>query len=78
VISQQFVQVQSSFSIQYTAEMIFCTVIGGIGSIEGPILGTIVFFVLQQTLASYGAWYLIILGAWRSPWRSGRRTGYGD
>ena len=63
VISQQFVQVQSSFSIQYTAEMIFCTVIGGIGSIEGPILGTIVFFVLQQTLASYGAWYLIILGA---------------
>jgi ABC-type branched-subunit amino acid transport system permease subunit len=57
------VQVQSSFSIQYAAEMAFCTVIGGIGSIEGPILGTIVFFVLQQTLASYGAWYLIILGA---------------
>jgi branched-chain amino acid transport system permease protein len=36
--------------------------IGGIGYLEGPILGTIVFFVLQQTLASHGAWYLIIVG----------------
>jgi hypothetical protein len=42
--------------------MIFVTIIGGIGTIEGPILGTIIFFVLQQTLASYGTWYFIILG----------------
>jgi hypothetical protein len=26
-------------------------------------LGTILFFALQQTLAQYGPWYLIILGA---------------
>jgi branched-chain amino acid transport system permease protein len=62
VISQQFAQVQSSFTVQWSAEMIFVTVIGGIGSIEGPILGTIVFFVLQETLSGYGAWYLVILG----------------
>jgi branched-chain amino acid transport system permease protein len=37
-------------------------IIGGIGTIEGPILGTIVYIVLQQTLQSYNAWYLIILG----------------
>ena len=36
--------------------------IGGIGTIEGPIVGTAVFFVLQQSLARYGAWYLIVLG----------------
>jgi hypothetical protein len=42
--------------------MIFATIIGGMGTIEGPILGTIIFFVLQQTLASYGTWYFIILG----------------
>ena len=50
------------FSVQWTAEMAFAVIIGGIGTIEGPILGTIVYMVLQQTLASYNAWYLIILG----------------
>src|SRR5205814_8343723 len=29
---------------------------------EGPIAGTVVFFVLQQNLSQYNAWYLIILG----------------
>jgi branched-chain amino acid transport system permease protein len=50
------------FSVQWTAEMAFATIIGGLGTIEGPIVGTAVFMVLQQTLASYNAWYLIILG----------------
>ena len=50
------------FSVQWTAEMAFATIIGGLGTIEGPIIGTIVYLVLQQTLASYNAWYLIILG----------------
>jgi branched-chain amino acid transport system permease protein len=50
------------FSVQWTAEMAFAVIIGGIGTIEGPILGTIVYIVLQQTLQSYNAWYLIILG----------------
>ena len=38
------------------------TVIGGIGRIEGPIVGTIVFFVLRALFADYGAWYLMLLG----------------
>lgn len=62
VISQLNVQAVAAFSIGWTAQMIFVTVIGGIGSIEGPILGTIVFYALQQTLASNGTWYLILLG----------------
>jgi ABC-type branched-subunit amino acid transport system permease subunit len=62
VISQLNVQPTSAFSVQWSAEMIFVTIIGGIGTIEGPILGTIIFFILQQTLSSYGAWYLIVLG----------------
>lgn len=62
-VSQKFVQPFSVFSVQWSAEMIFVTVIGGIGSIEGPIIGTVLFFVLQETMAQYGAWYLIVLGA---------------
>jgi branched-chain amino acid transport system permease protein len=38
-------------------------VIGGIGRIEGPIIGTIVFFVMRQTLADLGSLYLLIMGA---------------
>jgi branched-chain amino acid transport system permease protein len=61
-ISQLQVQPSAVFSVQWTAEMAFATIIGGLGTIEGPILGTAVYIVLQQTLASYNAWYLIVLG----------------
>jgi branched-chain amino acid transport system permease protein len=61
-ISQQFIVPSAAFSVSFTAEMIFITIIGGIGTIEGPIVGTVVFFVLQQTLANDGTWYWIILG----------------
>jgi len=61
-ISQQFIVPSAAFSVSFTAEMIFITIIGGIGTIEGPIVGTIVFFVLQQTLSQEGTWYFIILG----------------
>jgi branched-chain amino acid transport system permease protein len=61
-ISQLQVQPDAVFSVQWTAEMAFATIIGGLGTIEGPILGTAVYILLQQTLASYNAWYLIILG----------------
>jgi branched-chain amino acid transport system permease protein len=61
-ISQLQVQPSAVFSVQWTAEMAFATIIGGLGTIEGPIIGTAVYIVLQQTLASYNAWYLIILG----------------
>jgi len=50
------------FSVQWTAEMAFAVIIGGIGTIEGPILGTIIYMVLQQTLQQYNVWYLITLG----------------
>ena len=56
------IQPEAAFSVQWSALMIFAVVIGGVGTIEGPIIGTVVFFVLQQTLSSYGAWYLILLG----------------
>ena len=53
----------AAFSVtDWTAYVIFIVVIGGIGTIEGPILGVLVFFVLQNLLADYGSWYLMILG----------------
>lgn len=49
--------------LDWTAYVIFIVVIGGIGTIEGPILGAIIFVVLRSFLAGYGPWYLIALGA---------------
>jgi branched-chain amino acid transport system permease protein len=54
----------AAFSVNdWTAFVIFITVIGGIGRIEGPIIGTILFFVLRQTLADQGPAYLLMLGS---------------
>jgi len=54
----------TAFSVNdWTAFVIFITVIGGIGRIEGPLIGTIVFFALRQTLADLGSLYLLMLGA---------------
>jgi branched-chain amino acid transport system permease protein len=53
----------AAFNVGWTAYIIFIVVIGGIGTIEGPILGTIVFFLLRGALADYGSVYLIVLGA---------------
>ncbi len=54
----------AAFSVnEWTAFVIFIVVIGGIGTIEGPIIGTIVFFVLREYMADLGSVYLMILGA---------------
>ena len=54
----------AAFSVNdWTAFVIFIVVIGGIGTIEGPIVRTIVYFLLREFLADQGSIYLMILGA---------------
>jgi branched-chain amino acid transport system permease protein len=54
----------AAFSVNdWTAFVIFIVVIGGIGTIEGPIVGTLVYFLLRGFLADYGSIYLLILGS---------------
>ena len=54
----------AAFSVNdWTAFVIFIVVIGGIGTIEGPIIGTLVYFLLREFLADLGTVYLLILGA---------------
>ena len=57
-----FVQPTSIFGVQWSAYMIFMVLVGGIGTFEGPIVGAVLFFLLQQHFADQGAWYLIGLG----------------
>ncbi|HET9714945.1 MAG TPA: branched-chain amino acid ABC transporter permease [Pseudolabrys sp.] len=54
----------TAFSVNdWTAFVIFITVIGGVGRIEGPVIGTIIFFALRQSLADLGSLYLLMMGA---------------
>ncbi|PCH94718.1 MAG: branched-chain amino acid ABC transporter permease [Rhodobacteraceae bacterium] len=54
---------EAAFSVNdWSVLVIFIVVIGGIGALEGPILGCILFFVLREFLSDLGAWYMIILG----------------
>jgi branched-chain amino acid transport system permease protein len=55
-------QPDATFSVNWSAFMIFAVVIGGLGTVAGPIVGTIVYFALQQFLADLGPIYLIVLG----------------
>lgn len=47
----------------WSVMVVFAVVIGGIGKLEGAIIGTLIYFVLRELLADLGAVYLIILGA---------------
>jgi len=53
----------AAFSVNdWTAFVIFIVVIGGIGTVEGPIIGVLLFFLLREFAADWGTWYLILLG----------------
>ena len=56
-------QPKTYFSVQWTAYMIFMTLVGGLGTFEGPILGAIIFFVVETLFGGSGVWYLVGLGA---------------
>ncbi|SHH73553.1 branched-chain amino acid ABC transporter permease [Streptomyces sp. 3214.6] len=51
------------FGVQYSALMVFMVIIGGIGTIEGPVVGAITYFLLDKYFAQSGVWYLIVVGA---------------
>jgi branched-chain amino acid transport system permease protein len=57
------VQPDSIFSVQWTAYMIFMVLLGGLGTFEGPVLGALVLFGIQQEFQDQGSWYLVGLGA---------------
>src|SRR5580700_4774928 len=66
LISMQKLRIspEAAFSVNdWTAFVIFIVVIGGIGRMEGPVIGTIVFFLLRGFLADFGPWYFMLLGA---------------
>ena len=55
---------EAGFSVNdWTVVVIFMVVVGGIGTIEGPVVGMLIYIFLRELLADYGSLYLILMGA---------------
>src|SRR5262249_38907856 len=62
-VQTPFIQPDAAFSIQWSAAASFMVVVGGLGTVEGPIVGAAVYVVLQDVLGATGEIHLIVLGA---------------
>ena len=56
-------QPRAYFGVQWTAYMLFMVLVGGLGRIEGALIGAVLFFMIETFFGAYGAWYLVGLGA---------------
>jgi branched-chain amino acid transport system permease protein len=61
-VFQIFIQPYKAFAIDWTVILVFIVIIGGIGTIEGPIVGSFLYVLLTQWLADYGHTSMLILG----------------
>jgi branched-chain amino acid transport system permease protein len=59
---QVFVKPDNCFSIDWTVKLVFIVIIGGIGTIEGPIVGSFIFVLLSQFLSGIASYSMLILG----------------
>lgn len=50
----------SAFGVQFTIDAIVVTVIGGLGTLIGPVIGAILVFILRQFADAFDAWALLI------------------
>jgi branched-chain amino acid transport system permease protein len=53
---------RTNFGVQWTVFMLFMVLVGGLKTFEGPIVGAVFFFLLQEIFGDLGVWYLTGLG----------------
>jgi len=61
-IFQIFIQPYKAFAIDWTVKLVFMVIIGGIGTIEGPIVGALIYVLLSQFMAEYFSVSMLVLG----------------
>ncbi|MDR0875865.1 MAG: branched-chain amino acid ABC transporter permease [Clostridiales Family XIII bacterium] len=61
-LQQAFIQPTNAFGISWTVSMVFMVVIGGLGTVEGPIIGAVIYVVLRQVLYNFPGISMVILG----------------
>ncbi len=62
-----YVVPSAGFDVNWVVYMMFIVIIGGIGTLEGPVIGTVIFFSLREIITDQlgltAGWYLVALGA---------------
>lgn len=51
-----------AFDPNWMVIMLFIVIIGGVGTVEGPIIGTAIYFLLRASFSGTGNLYLMLLG----------------
>lgn len=62
-VNKKIIYPDAGFDINWTVSMVFIVIIGGIGTVSGPIVGAIIYVLLSEILAKLPGWSNIILGA---------------
>lgn len=57
-----YIKPEAAFGMDWTVSMVFVVIIGGIGTMEGPIIGAIIYVLLRQYLYSFPGFSMLILG----------------
>jgi branched-chain amino acid transport system permease protein len=52
----------AAFTVNWSAFSIFIVLVGGVGTLEGTLVGVVLFFLLNKLFSNYGTWYLVGLG----------------
>lgn len=53
----------AAFDPNWMVVMLFIVIIGGVGTVEGPLIGTVIYFLLRAWFSGTGNLYLMLLGA---------------
>ena len=61
-LNMVFIQPYQAFGIDWTVALLFIVIIGGIGTIEGPIIGAVIYVLLQQYLSDFASVSMLVLG----------------
>lgn len=61
-MNQAYIVPSAALSINWTIAMVFIVIIGGTGTIEGPIIGAIIYVILKQYLYNFPGISNVFLG----------------
>lgn len=62
-LSVLYVDPSGAFDINWQIRVLFIVIVGGVGTLEGPIVGTLLYFGLREVFRDAGDVFLIVQGA---------------
>ena len=62
-LSVLYVDPSGAFDINWQIRLLFIVIVGGVGTIEGPLIGTLLYFGLREIFRDAGDVFLIVQGA---------------